>query len=712
MTMVCFQKVIILLMTLRLVVSEEKVDSDNLYVQLTESQSRALKQEWRAVEEDKPHFFPEWNEETSPLEENTSPRIIKRRRRIRKRKRRPQNEQAQELDFDSLMTIEPIRRKVRPHRLDEIDDSWINISEEMMDQPHHRRRTSPTFESGSSEDASRKKDDLSFERFGPDDALDVKLTSPSPKFYEKVRDPFTALEEDDKIKKRRKGAPDIKNILKKTGSVSEVLQKKNLSLTDLLMGKEQAISALTDSSTIDGQPVKEYKNPVRDDFSWNHTELTKKKAENIDSLHERKKLHRFGQKSTTELYLHITEQKHEILNTTTVIPYVTNAQKTNSDSNNYIKKKFKGTIVGNSNDQHQVQKTTTASKDLYDEGPVRMSLNVNNLAKIKDDTKETDTELPQKLRPFSAKEEIMEMMKDPEGNRRLSRILELKNITLDELIEMRERGSSKKHLADLFHNQNKEPEPPKEPFIGHIRTSAKRGSLTLAKRKPKALEDETEMSLQNSTAIVLSSFEKEVNTADSYTTTTFPMIRINKNISSSQEVENNKILWTNILSKADAIGDIENDSLLISKKIEDILENDVRRIDDLGDKLSDAFNDQLQMEFDEGPAEKRNDSNTVQNGIASAILASLSVVGVSLFVFLTILFVFKLSRRKKNRRSLLNHFSEYKSKYPILGGSLRKTFTLSVPEKFPPKKVRDPVSFIKQVPENEDRKPYESVACY
>lgn len=39
-----------------------------------------------------------------------------------------------------------------------------------------------------------------------------------------------------------------------------------------------------------------------------------------------------------------------------------------------------------------------------------------------------------------------------------------RNMTLNELVEHRERGSSHVHLADIFHNASREPNPP-EPFL-------------------------------------------------------------------------------------------------------------------------------------------------------------------------------------------------------------------------------------------------------
>ncbi|CAG4952945.1 unnamed protein product [Colias eurytheme] len=75
-----------------------------------------------------------------------------------------------------------------------------------------------------------------------------------------------------------------------------------------------------------------------------------------------------------------------------------------------------------------------------------------------------------KIQPYmsetedTAKFEIEEILNDSITRARLSRILKERNMTLNELVEHRERGSSHVHLADIFHNASKEPNPP-EPFL-------------------------------------------------------------------------------------------------------------------------------------------------------------------------------------------------------------------------------------------------------
>ncbi|XP_052742050.1 dual specificity protein kinase splB [Bicyclus anynana] len=65
----------------------------------------------------------------------------------------------------------------------------------------------------------------------------------------------------------------------------------------------------------------------------------------------------------------------------------------------------------------------------------------------------------------TAKIEIDEILNDNHSSAKLSRILKERNMTLKELLEHRERGSSHVHLADIFHNASREPNPEPEPFL-------------------------------------------------------------------------------------------------------------------------------------------------------------------------------------------------------------------------------------------------------
>ncbi|XP_059045180.1 uncharacterized protein LOC131840976 [Achroia grisella] len=64
----------------------------------------------------------------------------------------------------------------------------------------------------------------------------------------------------------------------------------------------------------------------------------------------------------------------------------------------------------------------------------------------------------------TAKFEIEEILNDTRTSVKLSKILMERNMTINELVQHRERGSSHVHLADIFHNASREPNPP-EPFL-------------------------------------------------------------------------------------------------------------------------------------------------------------------------------------------------------------------------------------------------------
>lgn len=64
----------------------------------------------------------------------------------------------------------------------------------------------------------------------------------------------------------------------------------------------------------------------------------------------------------------------------------------------------------------------------------------------------------------SSKIEIEEILNDTQTLSKLSRVLMERNMTLEELVAHRERGSSHIHLADIFHDNSNESTPP-EPFL-------------------------------------------------------------------------------------------------------------------------------------------------------------------------------------------------------------------------------------------------------
>ncbi|CAH2041356.1 unnamed protein product, partial [Iphiclides podalirius] len=87
-------------------------------------------------------------------------------------------------------------------------------------------------------------------------------------------------------------------------------------------------------------------------------------------------------------------------------------------------------------------------------------------SRTREKPKSSTTMVPtlQAMTTETAKIEIEEILNDTLASVRLSKILMERNMTFNELVEHRERGSSHVHLADIFHNASKEPNPP-EPFL-------------------------------------------------------------------------------------------------------------------------------------------------------------------------------------------------------------------------------------------------------
>ncbi|KAJ8719677.1 hypothetical protein PYW08_011852 [Mythimna loreyi] len=116
----------------------------------------------------------------------------------------------------------------------------------------------------------------------------------------------------------------------------------------------------------------------------------------------------------------------------------------------------------------------------------------------------------------SAKIEIEEILNDTRTSAKLSKILMERNMTLNELVEHRERGSSHVHLADIFHNASREPNPP-EPFLSKSllepiskETYPLRALLDANLHDPRVTTDEPSM-INNVNIPVVMDFRNNVN---------------------------------------------------------------------------------------------------------------------------------------------------------------------------------------------------------
>ncbi|XP_072385423.1 uncharacterized protein [Diabrotica undecimpunctata] len=236
----------------------------------------------------------------------------------------------------------------------------------------------------------------------------------------------------------------------------------------------------------------------------------------------------------------------------------------------------------------------------------------------------------------TAKQEIMEVMRDPESREKLSRILENRNMTLEELVEQRERGSSQRHLADIFHNNTREPEPKDEPHVGHINEDFFTNIIP-TNRQAKSTKIKTpQMEVTTQSAI------NETRTTYFKQKEIFPTVGLNFD-KQGLETFPWKQLYPDLFPESkEEIDDSSNE-----------IHNKIQRID-LDDAYATHFTDEgFFINF--------------PSGVKSALFVSLAIIGLSIVVFLAILVVFRWMN-KKNKS--LNYCSSLTTKFrpPMLQG--------------------------------------------
>lgn len=567
------------------------------------------------------------------LPEETTKSAIVKRRRLRKRKRRPQPLPSVD-SFDRLAYEEQLfqRRNRRPQRLDEYKHRWDVMEVENVNKPYTRRRIAPDYFSSS--------------RSGNGNAF---------------------VEE--------KPASDLKSVLKKTEgtlSLSEVLQQKNLTLADLLKGNHDAISALTGSSI-----KTEYKNPVEVPYKslYNSHAMIR-----VDDSDNENKLNRISAEVNAEqnetklpipvIYKPNLESNHMIHNILTTTQSSSTVIPKRQFKLNETYKKTKNKLPITSAKLHKLttekpEDTDVPPKaveiklsDLFGfsdyiksnnsenpkEEPEKMTINLDQISIQNDDslTSTPSKSIPDKLTIKTAKEEIMEFLNNKENQANLTDILKTRNMTTEELVALRERGSSQRHLADIFHNKTREPEPTNEAYTGEV-TNLKSFPFN---RKPKTTAERNDQDTKQ-----FATTERN----DEFDVTVFPAIKIETKENPEPKIQPFHVWKT----YAGNIGDEHHESN--NKKDPE----EMQRIDEIENALAAAVNEKLNVEINENLYEEEAFLKW-PTGIKSAIFASLVIIGASLLIFLSILIIFRWTQKTRQRFRQRNSFAASKIRFPIL----------------------------------------------
>jgi hypothetical protein len=698
---------------------------------------RYYNQDWRAVD----YFSP--SPDTSgwiphPASTEAEEQVPK-RRRIRKRKRRPPVVSLTEDDVHEEQV--QIRRKSRPQRLDQIKEPWEEMNDEITQKSYTRRRLTPVYDETE------------------------EVTEQRVQIYEKIRDPFTALQEAEEKQKKKveevsTNTPDLKTLLKQSGglSLSEVLQQKNLSLAELLKGNRQAISVLareaettteaaasTESAKYRRLPPSvalkkdTNRNVERGDRLTSH-EVMEAQRKRLALLHSHKDNKLFPDvtkfdvvtEETTEKRIFVpsdsrhTSEDYKIFTSSTQPTTTTTSRMLVS-----VKSKTRKLPVTSAKLNKLVPQTPPAQapaeavtininhifglgdfdkKNVTEapDGPLKMTIDLEEIPttlKQKDEENEIQTKSPtgaleelkittmmsvgEKLKHVTAKDEIMEILKNPAERERLSRILQTRNMTVEELVALRERGSSQLHLADIFHNETREPEPKDEPFVGQIQVDSF-DSFPIFNRKPKTLPVVSEPSSTTSTQQSLKANEEVLPTKPPYTITSFPTYKIetNKDMKLQPFLPIWKQLYPAFFTDVYENNRYEDHTEAVRSTTittDKINYEEIQRLEEIENALAEAANDRLNADLHQNVYDDEEFIN-LPSGVKSAILASLAIIGLSLLVFLTILVIFKWTQKQKGRLNYNGSFSGSKIRSPILETAERRTFKAFMSETLGKKK--------------------------
>lgn len=360
----------------------------------------------------------------------------------------------------------------------------------------------------------------------------------------------------------------------------------------------------------------------------------------------------------------------------------------------------------------------TIATSTSSEGPLKISVNIeqfieeNNEDLIVKTTEIDVTESADKLKDLTAKDEIMEILSDTATRKNLTRLLELRNMTLDELVEQRERGSSQRHLADIFHNKTKEPEPTEEMVVDQIVKGNEKSYLS----PPSLFETFPAFELRPDNNIQSTHYTRE-SREDQFTISKEDKPNLNGN---SNEILGQLIpVWRQAYTN-----NKNNNKFLQDKIIEDdlIIKDEAKRIEDIDNQLVDTISEAFNIDVinhhktyvdNLSNLEEENEFFRLPYGVRSAIIASAIIIAISLVVFLTIFIIFKWTQKQHTHLNYTNSFSSAKIKTPILETPYQRRIfssimnaTLGRKKKIPTISCTEPQSLQEYLWENE-RKPFQ-----
>ncbi|XP_031636210.1 uncharacterized protein LOC116349081 [Contarinia nasturtii] len=295
------------------------------------------------------------------------------------------------------------------------------------------------------------------------------------------------------------------------------------------------------------------------------------------------------------------------------------------------------------------------------------------------------------------KTELMDLLNDRRSGARLVKVLRQRNMTIDELLDHRKRGSSQVHLAEIFYSRDSKvttpPTSPDQPLektnnvdvvtafknfpdfnLEHVKSvnpdeikHDSQGSsyfTSITNIQPTAEVIKESRAIRKPFVIKLA----ESSTGRNIPTQLWNVDNIDASLPQSENnfLEKSAPATSLFLSKQHVLRPSTGDETNINTAFHDVVEN--------RNDAAARSHDPLDLELS-GHGYKRNNvliENThMPIGVRSAIVASASIVLTSLTIFMVIFLVCRWRQRRKRKICYSDRFQALRGRLPILNGGSR-----------------------------------------
>lgn len=304
-------------------------------------------------------------------------------------------------------------------------------------------------------------------------------------------------------------------------------------------------------------------------------------------------------------------------------------------------------------------------------------------------------------RPVDDRTDILELLEDRRSGARLYKVLAQRNMTLNELLDHRQRGSSQLHLAEIFHNKSKTDVsvPASADHLDIVTAFDNFPTFNLGNVKsvkPDDIKTDSEGSSYFTSIINIKPTDEVFKEGRALREDT---VKIPAVVATKQaQTEGSSDFWNFDPDENNVIDDGDGATqkpILSSSRLSPLA-------DEMGDSVDSVYKGVEQIENEvarahdiidlelSGHGYKRSSvivesAHNMPVGVRSAIIASSSIVGISFLVFIIIFVTCRWRQRRKKTFNYSENFQAVRSRLPILtrdSGSSSKRST-SPPDVFP-----------------------------